>query len=68
MRGESELSTRRSRVQRLHRQSAVFAVCRVVTLSIGRTQGNPCASRASPEYDVFVSIPAGMTTTDSPSP
>jgi len=51
MRGDSELRTRRSRVQRLHRQSAVFAVRRMLTLSMGASSGNPCASLPHAEYD-----------------
>jgi hypothetical protein len=50
MRGDSELRTRRSRVQRLQRQSAVFAVRRLVKLSMGAPSGNPCASSPSGEY------------------
>ena len=45
MRGDSELRTRRSRVQRLQRQSAVFDVRRAVRLSMGTPSGNPYASR-----------------------
>jgi len=51
MRGDSELRTKRSRVQRLHRQSAVFAVRRLLKLSMGASGGNPCASGPQAEYD-----------------
>jgi len=38
-------------VQRLHRQSAVFAVRRLLKLSMGASGGNPCASGPQAEYD-----------------
>ena len=46
MRGESELSTIRSRSQRLHRQYTDFAEWEAIMLSMGGPLGNPRATLA----------------------
>jgi hypothetical protein len=59
MRGESELSTRRSRVHRLQRQSVVFDVRRLLRLSMGHVQAIRMPARRVSEYVGSVTERAG---------
>src|SRR5437588_565637 len=67
MRGESELRTRRSRVQRLQRQSVVFDVHRAVRLSMGLRKAIPVPARRRGNTSIRSRVVALMADFSAPA-